>query len=104
MGTFGSRSALVLIVLVMAAQFWVAIFPVEGDGGAESFFKSYLALPVVVVMYFAGYFWKRDTPKSPKDIDLVSGRKVWDTPEMLNDERARLRARPWYIRLFTFLF
>ncbi|KAG8864472.1 hypothetical protein FRB96_004975 [Tulasnella sp. 330] len=104
MGIWGSWSALVLIVLVLAAQFYTAIFPIVGKGTAEGFFKSYLALPIVVIMYIAGYFWKRDTMKAPRDIDLVSGRKVWDTAEQLNAERAQKALRPIHIRAWHFLF
>ncbi|KAG9039810.1 hypothetical protein FRB95_007237 [Tulasnella sp. JGI-2019a] len=104
MGTFGSWSALFLIFLVLAAQFYTALFPVEGKGNVQDFFKSYLGLPVVIIMYVAGYLWKHDMMKAPKDIDLVSGRKVWDTPEQLNAERAHKAAKPWYVRAWHFLF
>ncbi|KAG9009415.1 hypothetical protein FRB94_012072 [Tulasnella sp. JGI-2019a] len=55
MGTFGSWSALFLIFLVLAAQFYTALFPVEGKGNVQDFFKSYLGLPIVIIMYVAGY-------------------------------------------------
>lgn len=104
MGTLGSWIALVLIVLVLIAQFYIAVCPIDGKANAADFFKSYLALPVVVIMYAAGYLWKREKFKRAHEIDLVSGRKVWDTAEELNAERARLRNRPIHVRIWHFLF
>ncbi|KAG8936985.1 hypothetical protein FRC02_009122 [Tulasnella sp. 418] len=104
LGVPGSWSGFILIVLVLIAQFYIALFPIGGSPDPEAFFKSYLAFPVVVFFYIAGFVWKRETPKRAHEIDLVTGRKVWDTAEELNEERARLRQRPLYVRLYTKFF
>src|ERR1700712_5287049 len=49
-GVTGSWIGLLLIILVLIAQFYTALYPLGNDGKigtAEDFFKSYLALPVV---------------------------------------------------------
>ena len=48
-GVYGSYLWIILIVLVLIAQFYVAIWPPWGGvNDAEGFFNSYLALPVVM--------------------------------------------------------
>ncbi|KAI9648511.1 hypothetical protein NHQ30_003146 [Ciborinia camelliae] len=82
-GTIGSWVGLIMIVLVLIAQFWVAIDPV-GDQSMginakiNSFFEAYLAMPVVIVFY-AGYkIWYRTRWMAIEDIDLRTGRNEVD--------------------------
>jgi amino acid transporter len=100
-GVYGSYTGLVLIFLVLIAQvfppspfhhvlveahitqFYTALFPLgkEGHiGTAEDFFKSYLALPVVIVFWICGYFWKRSGWLRTSQIDVDTGRREvnWD--------------------------
>jgi amino acid transporter len=75
-GVWGSWAALILVLLVLIAQFYVALDPVGGDASrspgqvASAFFQSYLALPVVLLFYVVGYAWKRTTPQRAHQIDL----------------------------------
>ena len=74
-GISGSWAGLTLVILVLIAQFYIAISPVGGMSSnpsevAVSFFQSYLALPVVVLFYIIGYVWKRTTPQGAHQIDL----------------------------------
>jgi yeast amino acid transporter len=55
-GVYGSWLGLFLIFLVLMAQFYVAVQPLD----AEAFFESYLALPVVLFFWIVGYIWKRE--------------------------------------------
>lgn len=50
---------------------------------AESFFKAYLALPVVMAFYVGGFIWKRGKWIKIADIDVDSGRRHldWDAHE-----------------------
>jgi hypothetical protein len=47
---------------------------------------------------------QRETPKRARDIDLDTGRKVWDSAEKLNAWRAECRAQPLWKRTYIFLF
>ncbi|KAG8905466.1 hypothetical protein FRB99_008907 [Tulasnella sp. 403] len=87
LGLPGTWCGFLLILLAIGSQLYVAISPVVGRATADSFFKTVLAIPVVIIMYIAGYIWKRETFKRAHEIDLVTGRKVWDTAEELNAER-----------------
>jgi len=73
-GVWGSWAGLILIVLVLIAQAYVAIAPIGGSisgaAAAQSFFEVYLALPICIVCYIVGYIWKRTTPQKAHEIDL----------------------------------
>jgi len=103
-GVTGSWIGLILIVLVFIAQFYTAIWPVGEKGSAETFFKAYLALPIVLALWIGGYIWKRERPRRSHEIDLDTGRKVWDSAEKIRAIRAARRQKPWYVRLYIILF
>ncbi|KAJ9113580.1 hypothetical protein QFC20_001932 [Naganishia adeliensis] len=108
-GVWGSWAGFILIVLVLIAQFYVAVWPVGGadpdpNNRAIAFFQSYLAAPIVIAFYIAGYIWKRQTPKRAHQIDLDTGRKSWLTVEQMEEYRAERRAAPLYTRIYRILF
>ncbi|KAE8324910.1 amino acid permease-domain-containing protein [Aspergillus sergii] len=87
-GVYGSWLGLSLVILVLIAQFFVAIAPPKGGiNDAEGFFQTYLALPVVL------FFW----------IDVDSGRREIDW-EPIHAERERLAAIPAWRRLLNIIF
>jgi amino acid transporter len=105
-GVYGSWLGLILIFLVLVAQFYTAVSPVGGnseDGGAYDFFKAYLALPVVLVFWVAGYFWKREGWLRTSQIDVDSGRRDHDW-DRINAYKAELAASPTWKRVLAFLF
>jgi len=107
-GIWGSALSAVILVLVLVAQFYVALFPLGGTSSASErvtgFFQSYLAAPVVILFYIIGYALFRKKPKPLVEIDLVSGRKCWMSAEALNEERAKRSALPWPQRIIMILF
>lgn len=107
-GVWGSWLGVVLIVLVLIAQFYVAIWPVGGVSGsnarAESFFQAYLAMPIMLAMWVGGYIWKRTVPHRAHEIDLDTGRRSWLTVEEMREYRAARKAAPFHIRIFRMLF
>jgi amino acid transporter len=90
-GAWGSWLGAGLIVLVLIAQFYIAVWPVGGSEGgtaaAEAFFISYLAAPVLILFWVIGYAWKRTLPRKAMDIDLDTGRKSWYTVEEMRQVR-----------------
>jgi amino acid transporter len=100
-GVYGSYLGLFLIFIVLAAQFFVAIAPPGGGlNDAEGFFKSYLALPVVLFFWACGYLWKRQGWLRTSQIDVDSGRREIDW-EIINVERARVAAMPKWRRIIN---
>jgi len=97
-GLIGTWIAITLLVLVLIAQFYIAVWPLGGSASgadaAESFFLSYLAIPVMLMFYIIGVFWKKTRPYTAMEIDLVTGRKCFASIEELNAERAAIKALP----------
>ncbi|KYK55881.1 Amino-acid permease inda1 [Drechmeria coniospora] len=84
-GVYGSWLGLALCVLVLIAQFYTAIAaPIgkEGLGTVESFFKSYLAFPVVILFWIIGYAWKRTGWLRTAQMDVDTGRRELDWDEI----------------------
>jgi amino acid transporter len=103
-GVYGSYLGLLLIALVLIAQFYTAISPIGADvGTAESFFKSYLAAPVVMAFWVIGYFWKRTGWLRTHQMDVDSGRRELDW-DYINAKRERLAAGSAWKRWTTVLF
>ncbi|KAH8906717.1 amino-acid permease inda1 [Coniochaeta sp. PMI_546] len=103
-GVYGSYLGLGLIVLVLIAQFYVAIAPVKGGiNDAEGFFKAYLALPVVLFFWAGGWLWKRKGWLRTKDIDVDTNRRElpWDE---IHEYRRQLAAMPFVKRMFHTVF
>lgn len=91
-GAWGSYYGIFVICMVLVAQFYVALFPPLNDGemsDAAGFFKSYLALPVVIFFWVCGYIWKRSGWLKLSQMDVDSGRRTidWET------HNARMEAR-----------
>lgn len=91
-GTIGSWIGLIMIVLVLIAQFWVAVDPIgnvhtEINTKISSFFEAYLAMPVVLIFY-AGYkLWYRTRWMKIEDIDLRTGRNEVDAGMLYRGSR-----------------
>ncbi|KAL3425413.1 amino-acid permease inda1 [Phlyctema vagabunda] len=105
-GVYGSWVGLILIFLVLMAQFYTALYPIGNDGEigtAEDFFKSYLALPVVLFFWACGYLWKRTGWLRTSQIDVDSGRRVVDW-DRINGHKATVAAFPAWKRVYYWLF
>ncbi|RDW82701.1 hypothetical protein BP6252_03813 [Coleophoma cylindrospora] len=105
-GVWGSWVGLILIFLVLVAQFYTALYPLGNEGKlgtAEDFFKSYLALPVVLFFWICGYLWKRAGWLRTSQIDVDSGRRAVDW-NRINATKAEIAAYPTWKRVFYFLF
>jgi amino acid transporter len=102
-GVYGSYIGLGFNIMVLIAQLYVSIDPIDATVTAESFFNSYLALPVVMFLWFCGFLWKRKGWLRTDQIDLDTGRRElpWDD---INAYRARLAAMPAWKRIFHTLF
>jgi len=108
-GVYGSWFGVILIVLVLIAQFYVAIWPINSAGRssgeiAEGFFMAYLAVPVMIGFYIVGYLWKRELPQRAHEINLDSGRKSWLTVEEVRAYNAERAKAPLHVRIFRILF
>jgi amino acid transporter len=80
-GVWGSYIGLLIAILCLIAQFYVALYPIGGPNlDAELFFQAYLAGPFLVLLYLMWkvYSWFARPSDRPffirtKDIDIYSG-------------------------------
>ncbi|CAF0859268.1 unnamed protein product [Adineta steineri] len=99
-GVWGSIYGLVLNILCLIAQFYIAIFPEHDKPSALAFFQAYLAAPIVLIFYIVWKVWKKTPFMKPSTIDLETGRRVLDTEELIAEEKAERMARPWWKKLY----
>jgi amino acid transporter len=83
-GSVGSWIGFFALLLILVAQFWVAISPAGSSAttpGAQAtnFFAAYLAMPVVLLFYGFYKIWYRTKWVRVKDIDLQTGRNEFET-------------------------
>jgi amino acid transporter len=82
-------------------QIFVAVCPPgkTGYGNAEDFFKACLAIPVVLLFWVIGYFWKKPQWLTVDKIDLDTGLREHDWDE-INAYRAKVASWPAWRRFF----
>lgn len=103
-GVYGSWLGLFLIFIVLAAQFYTALYPIGvSEPSAEAFFKAYLALPVVLLFWAAGYAWKREGWLKTSQIDVDTGRREVDW-DRINTHKAKVAAYPAWRRVLHACF
>ncbi|KAL8935777.1 MAG: hypothetical protein Q9216_005263 [Gyalolechia sp. 2 TL-2023] len=103
-GVYGSWIGLILIFLVLVAQFAVALYPLGGaDPSAEAFFQAYLALPVVLAFWAGGFLWKRAGWLRTPQMDVNTNRRVVDW-DRINAEKQRVAAMPAWRRIMHMLY
>jgi amino acid transporter len=83
-GVIGSYVGVFALILILAAQFWVAVSPSEGSANTPAeqvtnFFEAYLAFPVVILFYAFYKIWYRTRWMRPAEIDLQSGRNEFES-------------------------
>ncbi|CAM9023144.1 hypothetical protein WICANDRAFT_36177 [Wickerhamomyces anomalus NRRL Y-366-8] len=108
-GVWGSIYGVVINFLILIAQFWIALWPIGGDGkaNANSFFQNYLGAVVALVFYVAHKLWHRNWKLwIPADqIDLRKGRKIFDADVLAQEdmeETQRIKNSPFYVRAYHF--
>ncbi|CCF58060.1 hypothetical protein KAFR_0D04120 [Kazachstania africana CBS 2517] len=107
-GVWGSSYAAIMMTLALIAEFWVSIAPIGEDHlDAQNFFENYLAMPILIVLYFGYKICKRDWKLfiRAKDIDLVSHRKIYDGELIKQEEeefKERLRNGPFWKKVVAF--
>lgn len=72
-------------------------------GTVEGFFKSYLALPVVMFFWACGYAWKREGWLRTAQMDVDTGRRELDWDE-INAHRAKIASYPAWRRMLHVMF
>ncbi|BGP15258.1 hypothetical protein JCM10213_001609 [Rhodosporidiobolus nylandii] len=108
-GVYGSWCGFILVVIVLIAQFYIAVWPIGGRSpdpaqAASDFFLVYLAAPVLIFFWLCAYIKNRTLPYKVHEIDIDTGRKCWFTAEEMNLWRAERKNAPLHVRIFRILF
>lgn len=70
---------------------------------AKGFFKTYLAVPVVILFWLCAHIWKGKGWLKLRDIDVDAGRREIDWEAHNRVMEKRRTASPW-MRIVYFLF
>ncbi|KAK6461545.1 amino acid permease-domain-containing protein [Scheffersomyces coipomensis] len=106
-GVWGSYYGALINILVLIAQFWIAVFPIGEAPSAYNFFLSYLGFPVLITSWLFYKIWKKDwTPFiRAKDIDVDAGRANIDLDllqQEIAEEKAQLAEKSFIVRWYRF--
>ncbi|CAG81966.1 amino acid permease-domain-containing protein [Yarrowia lipolytica] len=104
-GVYGSYVGLSLNILVLIAQFWIALFPLGGKPNAEDFFMAYLAAPVILAFVIGYKLVKRDGILKISEIDIDTGRREKDLEKLkaeIAQEEYDLSQRGFAYRVYNF--
>ena len=114
-GMWGSVYSGVMNVVVLVAQFYVSLWPIEGwkdpRGRTEAFFQNYLCALILLFMFVAHKIYYRSTTGQwwkilpLAEIDLESGRKNIDIEVVKHEVAARkkyISEQRWYIRYYHY--
>ncbi|CAF1503193.1 unnamed protein product [Didymodactylos carnosus] len=105
-GVIGSWIGLILNILCLIAQFYVAIWPV-GDNvkpSAKAFFKAYLAAPVIILFYvvYKIIYWKTSSFVTNEKMDVISGRRQIDLDEIEKEKNEESPHKGFFKRIYKF--
>lgn len=104
-GVIGSYVGGFVFVLVLIAQFWIALFPIGSSPTAYDFFLSYLGGVILVLFYIGHKIWKKNwifqIPALKVDVD--TGRRETDLEllrEQIRLEKEALSRKPWFVKFY----
>ncbi|SCW03271.1 LAFE_0G06766g1_1 [Lachancea fermentati] len=106
-GVWGSIYGIILILIALVFQFWVALFPIGGRPSAETFFSAYLSLVVVLFFYMCHKLYTRNWTLfiRAKDLDIDTGRREVDLDllkQEIREEKEYIASRPIWYRIYRF--
>ncbi len=106
-GIAGSWVGLTLNVLILIGQFWVGLWPVDyadysWGANVENFFLQYLAVPIVLLMWGVHKLYYRTSYVRLEDMDIDTGRRAFNLPLLVAQERDEKRYWPRWKKLYKF--
>lgn len=122
-GVLGSWLGFIFNVLVLIAQFWVGLWPIDGGSGspgrtvpsnnnsdaaltpsdrARSFFLQFMAVPIVMAFFVVHRLWAHTRVIRVADMDLDTGRREFNLPLLLTQEREERLGWPRWKKVYKF--
>ncbi|KAF8315660.1 hypothetical protein DL93DRAFT_2056917, partial [Clavulina sp. PMI_390] len=100
-GVWGSWYGGLFNILILIAQFYIAVWPIGTSPNATSFFLAYLAAVLVLALFLVHLVIKRPPLLKLQDIDLDTGRRDFPTLETLRAERAEVDQMSFFPRMYS---
>lgn len=107
-GVWGSYLGLLLNAVVIVAQFWVAAFPIgwtkmSSAEIAQNLFLKWMSAPIIVVFYVAHKLYYRTSYVPIKAMDVDTGRRDWNLPILVAQEKEERKTWPKWKRGYKFI-
>jgi amino acid transporter len=107
-GVIGSWIGLILNALVLVAQFYVSVAPIDYttlsvSGRLQRFFSVYLALPVTIAFYIPYKLYYRTPVIRSHNMDLHTGIRELNIAELIEEEREERKRWPRWKKVYKFL-
>jgi amino acid transporter len=107
-GVVGSYVGLVMNAGVIIAQFYVGAAPIGVEDMrpaqvAKNFFLKWVGAPIVLCFYLAHKFYYRTSYVKVQDMDIDTGRRDFDLPILVAQEREERATWPKWKRFYKFM-
>ncbi|EHK49927.1 hypothetical protein TRIATDRAFT_83082 [Trichoderma atroviride IMI 206040] len=110
-GVAGSYVGLGLNISVLAAQFWVGAFPIPTPGHetitpsfqAENFFLKWMGAPIALIFFLGHKLYYRTSYVRIKDMDIDTGRRDFNVPILVQQEREEWETWPKWKRFYKWM-
>ncbi|PTN24325.1 bifunctional polyamine/amino acid permease SAM3 [Saccharomyces cerevisiae] len=108
LGVYGGILGCVLNALLIAGEIYVSAAPVGSPSSAEAFFEYCLSIPIMIVVYFAHRFYRRDWKHfyiKRSEIDLDTGCSVENLELFKAQKEAEeqlIASKPFYYKIYRF--
>ena len=107
-GVMGSYIGLTMNICVLIAQFWVGAFPINWQQMsttevAQNFFLRWMGAPIIIIFYILHKIFYRTTYVRVRDMDVDTGRRDFNVPILMAQEREERAAWPRWKRLYKFM-
>lgn len=110
-GIIGSYIGMVFNCLVLAAQFWVSVSPIQDPDDPDldtsqrlqKFFSVYLALPVTIAFYIPYKLYFRTSIVRSHNMDLHTGIRELNIDALIEEEREERKRWPRWKKVYKFL-
>jgi amino acid transporter len=104
-GILGSYIGFFFNLLVLIAQFWVALIPIDSETMTRSqrvqgFFSIYLALPVTLVFYIPYKLLYRTSIVRSHNMDLHTGIRELNIQQLIEEEKEERKHWPKWKRIY----
>lgn len=110
-GVVGSWIGLIANILILVAQLWVAISPIENEGDpplttsdrVKGFFLLCTALPIVILYFVIHKIWFRTRIIRIEDMDIDTGRRDFRLAVIKAREEEEQMTWPRWKKIYRFL-